>query len=229
MQTDLTQFRSPPHPHQLHLHGTWVGLAPLNARSHGEQLFESNTNADNWTYLPYGPFSDKALYLEWLTAQSQKQDPCFFAVVRHADQQAIGLASFLRIDQANGVIEIGHLNFSPRLQQTRESTEALYLMMQWAFEAGYRRIEWKCNALNQPSRRAAQRLGFSYEGTFRQAAIHKGKNRDTAWFALLDREWPTIRACFEEYLASENFDENGQAKSSLSGITRPLLFALDIV
>ena len=227
MQTDLTQFQPPSHPSDIQLQGAWVGLVPLSAPSHGEQLFESNTNADNWTYLPYGPFPDKALYLEWLTEQSQKQDPCFFAVVRQVDQRAIGLASFLRIDRANGVIEIGHLNFSPCLQQTRESTEALFLMMHWAFEAGYRRVEWKCNALNQPSRRAAQRLGFSYEGTFRQAAIHKGKNRDTAWFALLDREWPAIKACFEEYLASENFDDNGRAKFSLSAMTRPLLFALD--
>ena len=227
MQTDLSQFQPPPSPSKIQLHGTGVSLMPLSAPSHGEQLFESNTNADNWTYLPYGPFPDKAGYLEWLKEQSQKQDPCFFAVVRQVDQRAIGLASFLRINPANGVIEIGHLNFSPCLQQTRESTEALFLMMKWAFAAGYRRVEWKCNALNQPSRRAAQRLGFSYEGTFRQAAIHKGKNRDTVWFALIDREWPAIKACFEAYLASKSFDDNGRAKFSLSAMTRPLLFALD--
>ena len=134
---------------------------------------------------------------------------------------AVGVASFLRIDPANGSIEVGHINYSPLLQRTIAATEAMYLMMQHVFEQGYRRYEWKCNALNLPSRLAAQRLGFSYEGVFRQAAVVKGRNRDTAWYAMIDAEWPALQAAFRQWLDSENFDAEGKQRTPLATFTSP--------
>jgi RimJ/RimL family protein N-acetyltransferase len=150
-------------------------------------------------------------------------DPMFYAVVQQGDGRAVGVASLMRINPASGSIEIGHINFSPLLQRKPSATEAMYLMMKWAFTAGYRRYEWKCNALNQPSRNAAMRLGLSYEGVFRQATISKGRNRDTAWYAGIDSEWPALKAAFETWLDPENFDTGGRQKQSLSTLTRPIL------
>ena len=156
-----------------------------------------------------------------------RQIRIFFAIIKRADNKAVGLASYLRINPQDGSIEIGHINYSPLLQKTREGTEAMYLMMKWAFESGYRRYEWKCNALNTKSRYAAQRLGLSYEGVFRQMSISKGCNRNTAWFAAIDKEWPTLKASFETYLSDDNFAADGRPKKALSGLTKPLLYKRD--
>jgi RimJ/RimL family protein N-acetyltransferase len=154
-------------------------------------------------------------------------DPIFFAIISKKLNKAIGVASYLRIKPNKGSIEIGHINYSPLLQNTTAATEAMYLMMKWAFDNGYRRYEWKCNSLNLKSRKAAQRLGFSYEGVFRQMSINKGRNRDTAWFAIIDKEWQGIERCFIEFLTAENFDDDGKAKVSLSCLTKPLVYKLD--
>ena len=223
-------FIPPPHPKDIHLTGKTVRLAPLDAAAHAADLFHANgldAEGRNWAYLPYGPFDRLDEYQGWLADQEGAQDPTFFAIIRLSDDKAVGVASFLRINPPDGSIEVGHINYSPLLQKTREGTEAMYLMMKWAFESGYRRYEWKCNALNAKSRYAAQRLGFSYEGVFRQMSISKGRNRNTAWFAVIDQEWEALKACFETYLSDENFTADGTPKTSLSQLTKPLLYKLD--
>ena len=169
------------------------------------------------------PFASFDLYRSWLRVSVLTSDPQFYAIIDNITQQAVGIAAYLRIDPKNGSIEVGHLNFSPRLQKTPIATEAMYLMMKQAFELGYRRYEWKCNTLNKPSRRAAQRLGLSYEGVFRQATVSKGRNRDTAWYAAIDEEWPALKTAFEQWLAVSNFDEQGKQKLSLSALTAPIV------
>jgi RimJ/RimL family protein N-acetyltransferase len=158
-----------------------------------------------------------------VSASATTSDPLFFAIVDKALKRAVGVASYLRIDPRHGSIEVGHLMFSPLLQGKPAATEAMFLMMERAFEMGYRRYEWKCNALNEPSRRAAQRLGLSYEGLFRQAAVVKGRNRDTAWYAAIDQEWPALKAAFQKWLEPSNFDEGGRQRVALSTLTAPLL------
>lgn len=172
-----------------------------------------------WTYLSYGPFDDFEQYAAWIHAASESSDPLFFAVVESHSNRAAGVVSFLRIDPPSGSIEVGHLAFSPRLQQTPAATEAMFLMMKRAFELGYRRYEWKCDALNAPSRGAALRLGFSFEGVFRQATVYKQRSRDTAWYSILDREWPLLEPAFMRWLAAENFDADGKQKTRLSDLT----------
>jgi RimJ/RimL family protein N-acetyltransferase len=189
---------------------------------HCHALFEANsidTNGEMWLYLPYGPFSSLQHYRDWMRSFCTGSDPLFYAIVESATAKAIGVASYLRIDHNNGVIEVGHLAYSPLLKRTRAATEAMYLMMQHAFELGYRRYEWKCNALNMPSRAAAERLGFTFEGIFRQAAVIKGHNRDTAWYSVIDKEWPELKLAFEKWLAEDNFDADGRHKVSLSSLT----------
>ena len=176
----VENFKTPPHPKGITLVGENVRLEPLNVQNHSANLHEANSldvEGKNWDYLSYGPFDDLESYQHWLEKEAVKQDPTFFAIIRKLDNKAVGVASFLRINQTDGSIEVGHINYSPLLQRTREGTEAMYLMMKWAFENGYRRYEWKCNALNKKSRYAAQRLGLSYEGVFRQMSINKGRNR----------------------------------------------------
>jgi RimJ/RimL family protein N-acetyltransferase len=161
--------------------------------------------------LFYGPFDSFDAYRRWLVAMTESNDPLFYAIVDNASGKAVGVAAYMRIDPANGVIEVGHLNFSPALQRTAAATEAMYLMMRRAFdELGYRRYEWKCDSLNAPSRSAAERLGFHYEGLFRQAIIYKNRSRDTAWFSIIDSEWPARKTAFERWLAPENFDAAGR-------------------
>ena len=226
----LSHFTPPPHPKGIVLAGTDVVLRPVSVADHAADLFAANSQDSQgaiWDYLPYGPFPTLCAYETWLASQEALQDPAFFAIIRRSDDRAIGLASFLRIDQANGSIEVGHINFAPPLQRTRAGTEAMVLMMQWAFENGYRRYEWKCNALNRKSRHAAQRLGLSYEGVFRQMSIVKGRNRDTAWFAAIDSEWPALKAAFQRYLDPQNFDAQGRPIVALSALTKPLLFKRD--
>ena len=179
-----------------------------------------------WTYLPYGPFDSLDTYRAWTEEMSRRSDPLFFAIIDHnsghASGRAVGLASYLRIDPAAGSIEVGHLHYSPLLQRTPAATEAMFLMMERAFNLGYRRYEWKCDALNAPSRAAAQRLGFTFEGIFRQAVVVKGRNRDTAWFSIIDAEWPALANAFRRWLDPANFDPQGKQRERLSTLTRKL-------
>jgi RimJ/RimL family protein N-acetyltransferase len=200
------------------LHGTWVTLEPVNVVKHGKDLFASiNGKGDGmWRYLGYGPFSDEVQFLAWLKDRAAARDPWFYAFVNRVTGKAVGMGAFMRADAANGVIEIGHIWMSPELQRTREATNVIYLMMAHAFDdLGVRRLEWKCDSLNAPSRRAALRFGFTYEGIFRQHFIIKGRNRDTAWFAMLDREWPVVKAGFKAWLRPDNFDDMGREKAKL--------------
>jgi len=204
----------------LELLGRFARLEPLHADRHAALLYRSYEGQDHvWDYLPYGPFSSASQYHRWVRDHAGQADPFFFAIENLESGQFEGVGSYLRVAPQAGSIEVGHLNFSPALQQTRAATEAMFLMMKWAFDAGYRRYEWKCNALNMPSRRAAQRLGFSFEGVFRQAAVVKGRNRDTAWFAAIDAEWPALMAAYEAWFADGNFDANGQQIESLRDLT----------
>src|SRR4029453_7310933 len=171
------------------------------------------------TYLAYGPFADQCAFERWLAERAASIDPLFFAVIDRQSGQASGIASYLNIVPAMGRIEIGHIWFARPLQKTRGATEAIFLMMRHVFDdLGYRRLEWKCNALNEASMRAARRFGFPYEGTFRQHMVVKGRNRDTAWFSLLDREWPSVHEAFERWLAPDNFDRAGRQRTALSGL-----------
>src|SRR6266851_1396189 len=209
-------WRPVPPPQKRVREGRYVRLEPVDAARHAEDLFASSRGHDEiWTYLGYGPFADLARFRAWLTERAQESDPLFVTIVDSASGRATGMASFLRIAPADGVIEIGHIWFAPAIQRTRQATEAIFLLMREAFDLGYRRLEWKCNALNAPSRRAALRFGFTFEGIFRQHMIIKGRNRDTAWFAMLDHEFPAIRAAFERWLAPENFDAAGRQRTPL--------------
>ncbi len=199
--------------------GSWCVLEPLDPERHTEQLHAANsTDATDfmWAYLPAGPFADLAAYREWVDEAARSPDPRFFAIVDRERGVATGTASLLRLDPANGVIEVGWIAYSPLLQRTRAASEAMFLFMRLVFdELGYRRYEWKCNALNARSRRAAERLGFTFEGIFRQAKVDKGRNRDTAWYSLLDSEWPAVKAEFERWLDPGNFDAEGNQLTRL--------------
>ena len=222
----LPNWQPPPHPPRRILEGRYCRLEPLDPDLHAEALFAANGLDDegrNWTYLPYGPFANLAVYRAWVARVSEGEDPLFFAIVEEATGLAAGVASYLRITPGSGSIEVGHRNYSPLLQRTRAATEAMYLMMEQAFALGYRRYEWKCNAFNAASREGALRLGFSYEGLFRQATVVKGHNRDTAWYAVIDREWPALQAAFLQWLDPANFDSQDQQRVSLSALTAPLL------
>ncbi len=223
----LSDWKPPSFPPKIPMAGRYCRLEPLDPELHGEELFAANSlNRDdrNWTYLPYGPLNDFQSYRTWLASVAAGDDPQFYAVISQENGdgercKAVGVTSFLRIDPPNGAIEVGHIHFSPLLQQTAAATEAMYLMMTRAFELGYRRYEWKCDALNAPSCRAAERLGFSFEGIFRQATVYKGRNRDTAWYSIIDSEWPRLKEAFEEWLSPKNFDSEGKQRSSLRELT----------
>jgi RimJ/RimL family protein N-acetyltransferase len=211
-------------PERVPLVGTQARLEPVDAGAHAASLYRRShrrpEDAVLWTYLAYGPFADQDQFAAWLDERSRSSDPLFFAVVEQASGEAAGMASYLNVVPANGSIEIGHIWFAPSLQKGRAATEAIYLLARHVFqELGYRRLEWKCDALNAASVRAARRFGFTYEGTFRQHMIVKGRNRDTAWFALLDRDWPAQRAAFERWLAPENFDADDRQRVALSALT----------
>ena len=200
------------------LEGELVRLEPLDAQAHAADLYAAQEGADEiWEYLPYGPFSGEAEFQGWLAARAATDDPLFFAIVDGATGRALGMASFLRITPEHGVIEVGHIWYSPALQRTRHATEAMYVMARHVFdELGYRRYEWKCNALNEPSRRAALRLGFTYEGVFRQHMVVKDQNRDTTWYSMLDSKWPAAKAAFEAWLRPDNFDSGGRQLRGLA-------------
>lgn len=212
----------PAHPHRSTIAGRYCALEPLSGKAHSKSLYaaygQDKTGA-NWTYLPYGPFQDPEHFHAWVTEQSEKLDPLFLAVVEGTTGAAVGVTSFLRITPSMGSIEIGHIHFSPQLQGTPAATEALHLMLKLIFSLGYRRCEWKCDALNKASRNAALRLGFIFEGVFRQAGVVKGRNRDTAWFSILDQEWPALDRAFQAWLEPENFSSSGSQKQRLSELT----------
>jgi RimJ/RimL family protein N-acetyltransferase len=218
---------SPPRlPAREIIEGRFCHLEPLDPGRHAAALHAANAldeEGRNWTYLPYGPFDTLGRYRAWMEQNCCGADPLFYAVVDRVRNSPVGLASYLRIDPGNGSIEVGHINYSPLLQRTPAATEAMYLMMRRVFELGYRRYEWKCNALNEPSRAAARRLGFSFEGVFRQAAVVKGRNRDTAWYALIDKDWPALSEAFLRWLDPSNFDAQGRQRTRLSALTAPAL------
>jgi RimJ/RimL family protein N-acetyltransferase len=195
-------------------------LEPVLAAKHARALYDSFASSDPagnvWTYLGYGPWKSFEQFETWLKEREAFRDPWFYAFVRRDTGKAVGMGSFMRSDAANGVIEIGHIWMSPGLQKTREATEVIFLMIRHCFDdLGVRRLEWKCDALNAASRRAAERFGFTFEGIFRQHMIVKGRNRDTAWYAMLDKDWQRIRKGFETWLAPENFDAKGRQKAKL--------------
>ncbi|HPT50065.1 MAG TPA: GNAT family protein [Accumulibacter sp.] len=215
----LVGWQAPAFPSGERLPGRLIDLEPLDVDRHAASLHAANcldTAGRNWTYLAYGPFATLVDYRQWLTMTCRGTDPLFHAVVERSSGDAVGVAAYLRITPVAGCIEIGHLNFSPRLQRTPAATEALYLLLRHAFALGYRRCEWKCDALNTPSRAAAQRLGLTFEGVFRQATVVKGRNRDTAWYAVIDRDWPACDAAIARWLQPENFDPAGRQIRALS-------------
>jgi RimJ/RimL family protein N-acetyltransferase len=207
-------------PPRRPLAGRHVRLEPLDPARHGDDLWLTLQGPDSdpvlWDYLPYGPFAERDAFDTWLANNAASRDPLFFAVVDQASDQAQGLLSYLRIEPEDGCIEIGHIAFGACMQRTPNSTEAVYLLADRAFALGNRRLEWKCNDLNARSKRAAERLGFQFEGLFRQHAVIKGRNRDTAWFSILDGEWAGLRRGFERWLAVENFDGQGKQCQTLA-------------
>lgn len=207
------------------LAGRYCRLEPLNPDCHAEELFTANRRdgrGESWTYLPYGPFVDLESYRQWVEQACSVDDPLFYAIIDtdspsgSVAERAVGVLSYLRIQPEVGSIEVGHVHYSPILQRRRAATEAQYLLMSHAFDGlGYRRYEWKCDGLNASSRAAAERLGFCHEGLFRQAMVVKGRNRDTAWYSILDTEWPVIRDRLMAWLAPDNFDDQTRQKRSL--------------
>lgn len=206
-------------PSRVTIPGRLVTLVPLDAAAHSDTLWAASSGEQNaalWTYLFDGPYETREAFQASLEKKASTNDPLFFAIVENVSGEATGYASFMRIEPVHRVIEVGSILFTPRLQRTAGATEAMYLMARDAFEdLGYRRYEWKCDSRNEPSRRAAIRLGFTFEGIFRQHMIVKGQNRDTAWYSMLDSEWPGRRGDFERWLEAGNFDESGQQRSKL--------------
>ena len=220
MQDDLSQWTARPRPRRQVLDGRYVTLEPLDPARHGAALFEASSVADaqeRFQWLPEHPPASEAGFQPWLEEKAASEDPLFFAVIDKATGKVSGRQTLMRIDEANGAIEIGNIYWGPRIARTRAATEALYLFMKHVFDdLGYRRFEWKCNNLNAPSKRAALRFGFREEGVFRQHLVVKGQNRDTAWFSVIDKEWPALKAGYEAWLALKNFDAEGLQKRRLS-------------
>ena len=212
-----------PRPPRTAIEGRHCRVEPIDPTRHAADLHAANREDAQdriWSYLPYGPFETLDDYRAWMEATCLGDDPLFHAIVDAKTDKAVGVASYLRIEPPVGVIETGHINYAPRLQKTAAATEAMFLMMRRVFdELGYRRYEWKCDALNAGSRAAAERLGFTFEGVFRQATLYKGRNRDTAWYAITDGDWPAIKAAFERWLDDANFDADGRQRESLSVLT----------
>lgn len=221
----LPDWKGCPRPPRTSIEGRFCRIEPVDVARHGGDLYEAfalDTEGGNWTYLGYERTETKPPFLAWMEKACLGDDPLFYAIVEKATGKAVGLASLMRIDPANGVIEVGNIHYSRLLQQKPAATEAMFLLMRRVFEElGYRRYEWKCDSLNAPSRAAAARLGFSYDGLFPQAIVYKGRNRDTTWFSILDGEWPARRDAYEAWLAPENFDAEGRQKRSLSAFMPP--------
>lgn len=221
-----------PSPNDQVLTGQYAALEPLDADRHAAELFRAysaDPDGSLWTYIPYGPFSSAATFHHWARDTAAKDDPFCYAIRDLSSGHVCGVASLMRIKPEAGSIEVGGITYAPELQRTPAATEAMFLLMQWAFKAGYRRYEWKCDALNIPSRRAAERLGFSYEGVFRQALVVKGRNRDTAWFACIDKEWPALQEAYRAWLAPSNFDRNGRQIERLGDMTNLVRVSQDPV
>ncbi|PZW40129.1 GNAT family N-acetyltransferase [Pseudomonas sp. URMO17WK12:I2] len=220
MTDTLLDWKPVPAPPRAPIDGRYVDLQPLDVARHGDDLWHALLGPESdpalWDYLPYGPFAERSAFDSWLRDKQSGSDPLFFTVIDKATERAVGLLSFLRIAAADGCIEIGHIAFGRAMQRSPASTEAIWLLMRLAMDGlGNRRLEWKCNARNARSRRAAERLGFTQEGLFRQHAVIKGQNRDTAWFSIIDSEWPPLRDAFVRWLSPDNFDEQGKQRQRL--------------
>ncbi|MGE8565325.1 MAG: GNAT family N-acetyltransferase [Achromobacter sp.] len=217
---DVPGWTPRPRPPLTSATGRYCRLEPLSAERHAADLYQAFSQApddSDWTYMGVGPFADVAAYRAFAEAAQAGNDPLHHAIIDLETGRAIGTLALMRIDPANGVIEVGFVSFSRQLKRTRIATEAQFLLMRRAFdELGYRRYEWKCDSLNAPSRQAAARLGFQFEGVFRQATIYKGRSRDTAWFSIIDSEWPALRTAYERWLDPANFDEQGRQRQGLS-------------
>lgn len=207
-------------PERVTLTGRFCRVEPLDADRHASDLYAAYRlapDARDWTYLMVGPFTSRDDYSRYVATITQIDDPLHYAVIDLRTGTAVGTLALMRQDPANGVVEVGSVTFSPLLKQTPASTETHFLLMSYVFDQlGYRRYEWKCDSLNQPSRRAAQRLGFTFEGIFRQAVVYKERSRDTAWYAITDTDWPQLRAAFNQWLSPANFDDHGQQRHSLA-------------
>ena len=213
------KFKKTKLPLKKKLIGKYCFLEPINIRKHSKDLYK-NYSLDKknviWTYLPYGPFKSYVSFKKWLKSFCLNKDPFFYAIYSKKHNQYCGMASYLRITPEHGSIEVGHINYSPILQNTTEGTETMYLMMKNAFEVlGNRRYEWKCNNLNSASKYAAERLGFKFEGIFRQMFIFKGRNRDTAWYSIIDKEWPNYKKKYLAYLKKTNFTKANRQRKKL--------------
>ncbi|GAA4988707.1 GNAT family protein [Yinghuangia aomiensis] len=221
----LPGWTAVPAPAGVTLEGRFCRVEPLDADRHAGDLYAAfalAADGSDWTYMSAGPFDSPADYRAYVTATTQADDPLHYAVVDPRTGKAAGSLALMRQDPSNGVVEVGSVAFSPLLKRTPISTEAQYLLMSYAFdELGYRRYEWKCDSLNAPSRTAALRLGFTFEGIFRQAVVYKGRSRDTAWYSVIDSEWPRVGMALREWLAPGNFDAEGRQKRSLSDIRAP--------
>lgn len=219
----VTHWRGVASPPRDPIDGRFVRVEALEPDVHGDALYGVLAEAGNsrlWTYVPFGPFSSKRDWRSWLHAVAAQDRSLYHALLDARSGEALGIAAYLRIQPDHGVMEVGSIVYAPRMQQTRHGTEAMYLLMARAFdELGYRRYEWKCNALNAASRGAAERLGFRYEGVFRQARVDKGRNRDTAWYSIVDSEWPILKRGFATWLDDRNFDAEGRQRLSLRQIT----------
>lgn len=218
MSQDLTTWTPRPRPERRPLEGRYVRLEPLDAARHGDALYRAATEGDaddRFRWLFETTPADRASFDVWLDLVSASQDPLFFTVIDKATGEAVGRQTLMRIDTANGVIEIGNIHWGPKMQRSRMATEAQYLFTKLAFDLGYRRYEWKCNNSNEPSKRAALRFGFTHEGLFRQHMVVKGQNRDTAWYSIIDREWPALSQAYESWLDPANFDAEARQKRRL--------------
>ncbi len=217
--TDLETWTPRPRPDRMPMEGRYVRLEPLSADRHGDGLFKAATEGDaddRFRWLPERTPADRAEFGSWLERSEASEDPLFFTVIDKASGEPVGRQTLMRIDPAHGVIEIGNIHWGPRMQRSRLSTEAFFLFARHVFDdLGYRRFEWKCNDRNEPSKRAALRFGFTFEGVFRQHLIVKGENRDTAWFSIIDKEWSALKAVYEAWLDPGNFDADGNQKRTL--------------
>lgn len=211
-----------PAPPRTPMIGHFARVEPLDPARHAAPLFAAyaeDREGRLWTYLPRGPYATLDEYRRWAEEAASRDDPLTHAIIDNSTGEAVGTAAYMRIEAAVGVIEVGSITYSPHLQRTPAATDAMYLMMRRVFdELGYRRYEWKCDALNAPSRAAALRLGFQFEGIFRQATVYKSRNRDTAWYAIVDRDWPALKARYHRWLDPANFDAAGRQRRSLSAV-----------
>lgn len=222
----LPDWQERPRPQRLVREGRYCRLEPIDATRHSPDLYDAYAQASDgsdWTYMMSGPFADLASYRAYAETLQQSDDPLHYAVIDLASGRAVGTMSLMRIEPRHGVVEVGHIALSRQLKRTRVATEAQFLLMRYVFgQLGYRRYEWKCDSLNTPSRQAAQRLGFSFEGIFRQAVVYRGRSRDTAWFSIIDSEWPMLDGAFERWLDPANFDEAGCQRQSLLAFRQAL-------